>query len=96
MARTDDDIFELVGSLAFRISLDWERIEADPVWRQTSLMAEGDRAISLQLYLSHYVARDSFLRAVPSTNGPGQLSLIYAENGVQVGYENGSTEANGS
>jgi len=75
MARTDEDIFEVTGTLNFRLSLDWERIEADPVWRQYLMLSEGNINAALEAYLVHYLTRDRLLREMPSTNGPGQLSL---------------------
>jgi hypothetical protein len=74
MARTDEDIFEVTGTLNFRLSLDWERIEADHVWRQYLMLSE-DLGAALEAYLVHYLTRDRLLREMPSTNGPGQVSL---------------------
>ena len=74
MARGPEDLFEIALGIEARVSLDMERIESDPVYRQCLTM-ESDSALALQAYIEHYVARDRFLRDMPSTNGPGQLTL---------------------
>ena len=74
MARSEEDLFEITLDLTARISLDRERIEADPIYQQNLLLASDPEA-ALQAYLEHYIERDRFLRECPSTNGPGQLTL---------------------
>jgi len=89
MARSDADLFNLRITLVGDISLDWERVEQDPVFR-TILMTYGDleteeeramaRRQSLQEYLAHYTIRERFLRDVPATNGPGTLHIERIES----------------
>ena len=74
MARGPEDLFEVALDIVARVSLDMERIESDPVYRQC-IAIELDSASALQAYIEHYVARDRFLREMPSTNGPGCLTL---------------------
>lgn len=74
MARSDEDLFEITLDLTARVSLDRERIEADPIYQQNLLLA-SDPDAALQAYLEDYIVRDRFLREMPSTNGPGQLTL---------------------
>jgi hypothetical protein len=94
MARTDEDIFEVIGTLSFRLSLDWERIENDPVWRQYLMVSESPEA-ALEAYVEHYITRDRLVREMPSTNGPGQLALQYMEritNGNSSGPDGTETD----
>ena len=74
MARGPEDLFEIALDIEARVSLDMERIESDPVYRQC-ITIEPDSATALQAYIEHYVARDRFLRDMPSTNGPGCFTL---------------------
>jgi hypothetical protein len=74
MARGPEDLFEIALDIEARVSLDMERIESDPVYRQC-ITIEPDPATALQAYIEHYVARDRFLRDMPSTNGPGRFTL---------------------
>lgn len=74
MARGPEDLFDVSITLEARISLDKERIEKDPVYRQCLLMTETE-AGALQAYLEHYIMRDRFLKDMPSTNGPGQFTF---------------------
>lgn len=74
MARGPEDLFEIALDVEARVSLDMERIESDPVYRQC-ITIEPDSATALQAYIEHYVARDRFLRDMPSTNGPGCFTL---------------------
>jgi hypothetical protein len=89
MARTDADLFDLRISLVGLVSLDWERIEADPVFRTIVSTFEdpgtdegraGIRAQALQEYLAHYTIRERFLRDAPATNGPGTLHIESIES----------------
>ena len=74
MARGPEDLFEIALDIEARVSLDMERIESDPVYRQC-ITIEPDPATALQAYIEYYVARDRFLRDMPSTNGPGCFTL---------------------
>lgn len=74
MARSPEDLLEVRLGLMARVSLDMERIEEDPIYRQC-LMVAADETSALQAYLEHYITRERFLRDMPSTNGPGQLAM---------------------
>jgi hypothetical protein len=92
MARTEEDIFEVLGEMHFRVSLDRERMELDPVWKHLNMIYGDYPSMCLEAYLDHYTERDSFLRDCPATNGPGQLQLSQIEkepNGID-GSNNGS------
>ena len=84
MARSEHDLFTLQLSLVGQVSMDWERIETDPVFRTIlATYEEPDeveerqamRVQALREYLQHYIIRERFLRDVPSTNGPGTLFI---------------------
>lgn len=84
MARTADDLFTIRIRTTASVSLDWERIEQDPVFRTILAMypeqdnPQGTRVIrreALRDYLAHYLMRERLLRDMPSTNGPGSLYI---------------------
>lgn len=87
MARTEQDLFEIKIELTAFVGLDWERIFEDPAFRQATMIhgeidlddvqkasPEWHQAV-LNEYLLHYILRDRVLRDMPSTNGPGELTL---------------------
>ena len=95
MARSPEDLLEVRLGLMARVSLDMERIEEDPIYRQC-LMVASDEASALQAYLEHYITRERFLRDMPSTNGPGQLAtsdVIEVSNATQNDTTNPSDSA---
>lgn len=82
MAQNDNDLFQLRFTLRATLSLDWERILADPVWRQCAMEYEAEgldvsdettRGMVLQGYLRHYLSQERLLAGMPSTNGPGRI-----------------------
>ena len=74
MARGPEDLLTIDLELACELSLDMERIEADPVYRQCLEMEEHPE-VALQVYIEHYITRERLLSQMPSTNGPGRLVL---------------------
>ena len=73
MAQDFKDLFNISVQLTANISLDWERIREDPVYK-TCLMINPDAP--LEAYLEYYVTKSVFLKDMPSTNGPGYFTSI--------------------
>lgn len=81
--RDDTDITLVRIVLSGTISLDWERIEADPAWvfvtAGMDLSDPEDRKQALFKYIGAYLSRQLLLTDCPSTNGPGQVWPIEME-----------------
>lgn len=79
--RSEADLIPVQATIRRRLSLDLERMEADPVWIQISEQlgvapgAEGFE-VAVRKYINHYVVRDQFPHLMPSTNGPGDIDEI--------------------
>jgi hypothetical protein len=76
--RSEADVITVRVNLVGSVELDWQRmVEDDPNWARVSTGWDLEDPLQLQAaihsYLMHYIARERFLRDMPTTNGPGLL-----------------------
>jgi hypothetical protein len=79
----DPQQLSLRVSIEAVVTLDPERLDADPVWAMVSsrfdlLSGEGRRQ-ALSLYLTRYLERETLLAANPATNGTAVPTAIAVE-----------------
>jgi hypothetical protein len=83
--RSNEDLIPLTVLVVRRLSLDRERMELDPVWRQISEQVGLDtpekQRVAVQQYVRHYTINDQFPHQMPATNGPGDIGRVDIEIG---------------
>ncbi len=75
--RTRDDLIAVRFEISCSVTLDIERIQEDPVWDSVCLYHDITQpeqlAKALQVYVRHYLQRESILAEMPSTCGPANM-----------------------
>jgi len=73
--RSKDDLVNVSFVMEGIVSLDWERIEQDPVW-QMAARRHADRKACLADYVSRYLSNEAILTEAPATNGPASVTRV--------------------
>jgi hypothetical protein len=87
--KTMDDLRTVRFSIQCGITLDRERLEEDPVWKQFTwrhdVNTESGLCEALTAYLRYYLQRDtSLLAEMPATNGPADVYGIISSEVIPV------------
>lgn len=81
--RHINDIETLEVTVHGTVEVDWERIEADPLWDTVARTFDmGDplqRKAALEAYVCRYLGQENLLENAPVTNGPASIIATSAE-----------------
>lgn len=98
--RSEEDIVEVRIEMSSLLSLDWERIENDPIWIQIgndcNLSDPAQRHQALLRYIGAYIGLEKFFRDCPSTNGPASVwahNMEIQDNALSCGTSTGNGDS---
>lgn len=94
--RSEADVIRVEIELFGTFELDFQRmVEDDPNWLQICSQCDmsdprgwGLRN-AINLYIKHYILRERFLRDMPTTNGPGELTMgkVYIDLHEEIPFQ---------